>query len=606
MARGGYVPDWQRALIALSATVVLTVVVLALYWARSIFIPIALAVFLAFVMSPVVSRLQRRGLGRTPAVVVTVGLAVLLSVGAGGAIAQQIVWLSQEITQPERAEAFKAKLVQARNALNGDGGGRLGQLLDDVSLILFPKPTAGPAPTPVVIQSESPQWLAQVEAYISPATEVVGQGAFAFILTVFMLLKKEDLRNRMIRLTGHGKVTTTTKAVDDASRRISRYLLRQLVVNTTFGTIIAAGLFVLGVKLALLWGAIAALMRYVPYIGTWIGLVPPTLFSLTMSDGWGQPTAVLALFLGLEAVCNNLVEPYVYGASMGLSEVAQLTAAAFWAFLWGPVGLVLSGPLTVCLLVLGKYVSRFRYFEILLGDEPVLEPRVAFYQRLAARDQDEASAIAQGAVAESTPAAVFDQIIVPALCLARRDEEDGDLSRDELGFAVRAAREIGEEVIAAGPPESADADRRVRVMLCPARGEVDHVGVELLANLLDPKRWEVEVTAPEILASELLDRIEEFLPAAVVIGSLPPGGVSHTRYLVARIRSKFPELKLVVGRWGRGEEFPDGPTELRGADWVDSTLAETIKRLTGWYGVFTAEERAGKNPLVGTAGASPR
>ncbi|MDB5308348.1 MAG: tqsA 2 [Gemmataceae bacterium] len=612
MARGGYLPDWQRALIALSATVVFTIVVLALYWARTIFIPIALAIFLTFVLSPVVYRLQRRGLGRTTAVVATVALAILLTTAAGVVVTQQVMKLSNDITQPERAAAFKTKIAEAKNTLTGDGNSRLGQLVDDVSSIVFAKPGGGQTPTPVVIQSESPQWLAQLESSISPATEILGQGAFAFILTVFMLLRREDLRNRMIRLTGHGKVTTTTKAVDDASRRISKYLLMQLVVNTTFGVVITVGLLLLGVKLALLWGVIATLMRYIPYIGTWIGLIPPTLFSLAMSEGWTQPILVLALFLGLEAVCNNLVEPRLYGQSMGLSEVAQLVAAGFWAFLWGPVGLILSGPLTVCLLVLGKYVSRFQYLEILLGDEPVLEPKVVFYQRLTARDQDEAAQIALAAAAEADPATVFDGIIIPALCLAKRDQADGDVSAEDVRFVVRAAREIGEEVAAANPPEPTEADHRVRVLLCPARDEADRVGVDLLAALLNPTRWEIEVTADEILASELLIRIGEVRPVAVVIGSLPPGGVAHTRYLVARVRARFPDLKVIIGRWGKSEDFPDDPAQPGvGADWVDTTLADTRKRLNEWYAVFTAsevaddagEERHGKNQLLGTAAA---
>jgi predicted PurR-regulated permease PerM len=640
MARGGYIPDWQRALIALSATVVLSTVVLALYWAQSIFIPIALAVFMTFVLSPVVSRLQHRGLGRTPAVILTVGLAVLVAGGAGTLIAQQLSNLAGELARPDRAEEIKKKVAEAKDRVTGGQESKFGQLVEDVTNVLFPKPAktrndqeaagvavAGGAavaghgqqpdspfahagkPVPVVVETEG-SWLSRAGAYASPAVEFVGQATFAFILTVFMLLKKEDLRNRMIRLTGHGKVTTTTKAVDDASRRVSKFLFAQLMLNASFGLIIVVGLYLAGVEYAVLWGAIAFLMRYVPYIGTWVGLLPPTVFAFAMYPEVWKPVAVLALFGVLELLCNNIFEPLLYGKSMGLSEVAQLVAAAFWAFLWGPIGLVLSGPLTVCLLVLGKYVSRFQYFEILLGDEPVLEPRVAFYQRLAARDQDEASDIARAALGDDGRAAMFDDVIIPALCLAKRDEDDGDLSADDKKFIVKAAREIGEEVAAEAAPEPSEtAEHRVRVLLCPARDEVDFVGVELLGALLDPGRWEVEVSAAEILASELLARIDEFQPAAVVIGAVPPGGLSHTRYLVARLRARFPDLKVVIGRWGRGEDFPDEPAQPggAGADWTDTTLAQTRKRLNDWYGVFTAEaepDAAEKPALVGTAAAS--
>src|SRR5262249_20839297 len=204
------------------------------------------------------------------------------------------------------------------------------------------------------------------------------------------------------------------------------------------------------VPYCILWGFIATLMRYVPYIGTWVGLIPPVLYSVAIAPewggGWGQPLAVLALFLGLEAICNNIVEPLVYGKSMGLSEVAQLVAAAFWMFLWGPIGLILSGPLTVCLLVLGRHVRQFEFFVVLLGDKPALEPQVAFYQRLAARDQDEAAEVAVEVAKETSPDQAFDTVVVPALCLARRDRDDGKLEPADLQFVVTAAREVAEEV----------------------------------------------------------------------------------------------------------------------------------------------------------------
>lgn len=467
-----------------------------------------------------------------------------------------------------------------------------------------------------MVESASPSWMAQAETYATPALEVVGQTAFAFLLTVFMLLKREDLRNRMIRLTGSGKVTTTTKAVDDASRRVSRFLLTQLMLNTGFGVVILVGLLAQGVEYAFLWAVIAFFMRYVPYIGTWIGVIPPVLYALAMSEGprwWWEPVGVVVLFIGLELVCNNVFEPLLYGPSMGLSEVAQLVAAGFWAFLWGPIGLVLSGPLTTCLLVLGKYVSRFEYLDVLLGDEPVLEPKVAFYQRLAARDPDEAADIALKQAREADPVTVFDRVVVPALCLAKRDEADGDLSAEDLKFAVRAAREVAELVLAEAPKPPAEAapDARVPVLLVPARDEVDHAGVDLLAHLLDPARWQVEVAPDEMLASELLARIEATRPAAVVIGSLPPGGMAHTRYLAARVRARFPETKIVVGRWGRDAEFADDGEKAGapgGADAVEPTLAETVRRLGGWYAQFSAgpaepAAAAAKPRAVGTAGA---
>ena len=610
MPNAGFVPPWQRSVIALSTTFVFAIIVLALFFARSIFIPIALAVFFTFVLTPMVIRLQHRGLGRIGSVAVVVTASVLLSVGTGVVLAQQVANLSDEITQPERAEAFKAKIARSKESMNRDGGNHLGRLIQDVSGILLPNPTSG-EPVPVTMQPDSSAILGRMEAYLAPTAQILAQAAFTFILTIFMLLRREDLRNRMIRLTGHGKVTTTTKALDDGSRRISSYLLAQLIVNACFGLLIAIGLKVVGLKLVLLWGAIAFLMRYIPYLGAWIGLLPPTLFSLVMSDGWAQPIAVLAIFVVLEAIVSNFVEPLVYGRSMGISEVAQLVAAAFWAFLWGPIGLILAGPLTACLLVLGKHVSRFEYFSILLGDEPVLAPDVMFYQRLTARDQDEASELAHQALDEKGALAVYDAIIVPALCLAKRDHKDGDFSSEVLSQMVNAAREVADELVVSQPVEPTVTDRRVRILLCPARDEADHVAVELLASTLDHGRWEVQVAATDMLASELLTRIETYRPSALIVGSLPPGEMSHTRYLVTRVRSKFPDLKLIVGRWGRGGDFLAETTaaERTGADWMDSTMVETHKRLADWFAVFSAQDSEGQerpwNPnAIGTPNAS--
>ncbi len=600
--------DWQRALVALTATVIGTVLVALLFWARSIFIPVTLAIFLAFVLTPVVNRLQRRGLGRTTAVIATVGLVVLTTLGVGTVLAYQFQQLTGKLD--EQRESIKQKIRGAKEWVGAGGESRIGTLIKEVEEIIAPKPTNS---NTVIVESAAPSVSAQWGGYLDPAAEVLGQTAFTFILTVFMLLKREDLRNRMIRLLGSGKVTTTTKAVDDASQRISKYLLSQLMVNTVFGLIITVAMFALGVDYAILWGFIATLMRYVPYIGTWIGLIPPVLFSFATAPawggGWGQPIAVFLVFMSLELFCNNIVEPKLYGQSMGLSEVAQLVAAAFWSFLWGPIGLILSGPLTVCLLVLGRHVRQFDFFVVLLGDEPALEPQVAFYQRLAARDQDEAADVALEVAREKSPEAALDEVVVPALCLAKRDNEAGDLDAADLRFVVAGAREVAEEVAELRVQTAVPGDARVRVLICPARDEAEHVAAEVFALTLDPARWEVKVAGDETLASELVEKAAEFRPAVVLIATMPPGGVSHARYLLARLRQRFPEVKLLVGRWGVDATSVDPRSEaIKNNDGVDRTLAETRKRLSELHATLATNggdfaDRPAKTELVGTAGA---
>lgn len=589
--------DWQRALVTLSATVVAVVAVTALYVARSVFIPIALAIFLAFILGPVVTRLQRRGLNRTLAVILTVGIVMSGTAGVGVLVAQQVGRLAQ--TLPDRAEAIKAKVAEAKAWVTGDEASRFGNFVDEMTALVTPPHE--PRQT-VVIEPANSALGERFNVYLSPAVEFLGQAAFAFVLTVYMLLRREDMRNRMIRLLGGGKITTTTKAADEASRRISRYLFMQLLLNSGFGLVVTVGLFAMGVDYALLWGFIAGIMRYVPYIGTPAGLIPPVLYSFATSTGLAQPLGVLALYVVLEVICNNVFEPWLYGSSMGLSEVAQLVAAAFWAFLWGPMGLILSGPLTTCLLVLGKYASKFKFLDVLLGDEPALPPHVAFYQRLAARDQDEAADIALKEVAGHGPDAAFDTVVVPALCMARRDAEDGDLEDAALRNIVRGAREVANEIDDLRPVVAKSGDRTpVKVLVVPARDEAEHVAADGLAGALDPAAWDVRVLGDEMLASELVTQVDEFRPAVVVLVSLAPGGLSHARYLVSRLRARHPGVQIVFGRWGdAADEGVTVKTEgIKGVDGVGRTLAETVTRLAEMAPVLAAAAAKAAKPVAG-------
>lgn len=593
--------DWQRALVALATVTIGALVLAALYFGRQVLIPVALAAFLTFVLSPLVTRLQRAGLGRTISVLATVGLVLLLVLGVGAALAMQITQLAE--TLPDKKDTIVQKVLAAKSWFTGNGSSRFGELVNDVSQTIAPdKPGFA-----ITVQHKESSLASQLSGYVNPVAMLLVQLAFTFILCVFMLLHRQDLRSRVIRLIGSRKITTTTRAVDDASRRISRYLLNQALLNASYGSIVALGTFLLGLDYSLLWGVLAAFMRYVPYLGTWIGLIPPLLYSVATAPdwggGWGQPLGVLALFATLELVCNNLIEPRLYGKSMGVSEVAQLISVAFWAFLWGPIGLILAGPLTVCLLVLGRHVKRFEAFAVLLGDEPALPPCVAFYQRLAARDQDEAAEIAMTAAADGQADEVLDTVIAPALCQARHDLEDGDLDTADFQFAMRAAREIAEQVNELREPWQGNGDdERVRVLVCPMRDEADHAAADLFAMSLNPRRWEVKVTGDETLASEVLELVETFQPHAVVLAVLPPGGVSHTRYVQARLRRHHPDLPVLIGRWGCNAETP-----VQNAESIDRAMAGTRKRLADQRPQLMARPASAseKNRIPETIGTTP-
>jgi hypothetical protein len=455
-------------------------------------------------------------------------------------------------------------------------------------------------PAEVVMQPESPAWLTSLPMLLGRMAEALGGLAMAMVLLVFMLLKREDLRNRLIRLAGYGRMTSTTKALDDAGQRISRYLLMQLIVNGSFGLTIGIGLLAIGVPYAILWGFLGFMLRYIPYIGPWIAAMVPILLSLAVFEGWMQPLLVIGLFLVIELITNNVIEPRLYGRSIGVSTVALLVAAAFWAFLWGPIGLVLSSPLTVCLMVLGKYVPRLQFLNVLLGDEPVLAPDVLYYQRLLACDQDEATDLALSHVKASSREQVYDELLVPALNWVKRDREREELTEADEQFVLRATGEILEDLgerhaagnEAEGHLTSTEAETKICILACPAHDQADRLALVMLQQLLGPTKWSVEVTAVETLTSELVVQVAEDEPRVVCIGALPPGGLAHTRYLCKRLRARFPTIKILVGRWGLKGNLETNRQQLQeaGADLTATTLLETRSQLTSLLPVLAHEQ----------------
>jgi predicted PurR-regulated permease PerM len=604
---------WQRALIVLTTTVVAALAVGTLYWAQVVLIPLALAVFLTFLLSAPVLALQRRGLGRVSSVLVVVIIACLLLSGVCWVVGVQMSNMVGEL--PKHAKIIVQKVQSVRDAADkwmSRGGG----LWQEVSGELKPRvpeadenapPDEGkipPAVKPlrVVVEPDSTAWLSRLP-HVGSVLEPLGAAVLTVVLAIFMLLKREDLRNRFISLAGHGRMTVTTKAVDDAGSRISRFLFMQVIINAGYGLVWGIGLRLIGVDYALLWGFIAALARYVPYVGTPLASLMPIALSTIMYEGWTHVILVVVLLIVMELVTANAIEPLLFGQSIGVSEVALLLAAAFWAFLWGPIGLVLSGPLTVCLVVLGRYVPQLEFFSVLLGDEPALEPHVASYQRLLARDQDEAEGLVRTHAKTAPAEQVFDDLLVPSLNYVKRDHERDLLSDEDDQFVLRVTREIIEDLgerqarvdaTAGGARAKTPAAERVLVMGFPARDQADGLALEMLAHTLDPNRWVMEILSNDMLVSQMVELAEEKKPAIFCIASLPPGGMAHTRYLCKRLRGQLPDLKIVVGRWGQksGADEIEGILHEAGADLVATTLLETRDQMTAWLPVLVHEKQA--------------
>ncbi len=600
MAKSDPAPGWQRAIIVLASTVIGVVAVGALYWVQEVFIPLVVAVLLAFLLNPVVRSLQRRGLNRVPSVIAVVVLAGVLMGCIGWLVTQQISGLVEGL--PAYTSNIKHKIRTVRGLGHG---GRLERMIEDLADELNPRPGMEEAPDDqrdgesipvprrlanVVVEPQSPLWLSWLSRFLTPALASVGGVALAIVLVIFMLLGREDLRSRFLRLMGQGRLSSTTKAIDEASQRISRFLLMQLMVNSTYGVIIATGLYWVGIDYPVLWGFLAGSLRYVPYVGAVTATSFPLIFSLAMFDGWWRPVSVIGLFLPLELVTGNFIEPRLYRQSIGVSEVALLTAAAFWAWLWGPIGLILSAPLTVVLVVLGKHVPNLEFLDVLLGDQPALDPHVMLYQRLLARDQDEATEMVLNQAKGESAENLYDELLVPLLSTTRRDYERNLLVAADETFIHQTTREfledLGERQGSALPTEGVlgatdHPIQKSRLIAFPARDEADRLALEMLCQVLDPQKWDVEVVAVATLTSELIEHVGRENQLLICIGSLPPGGLAHTRYVCKRLRRRFPQIRIVVGRWGLKSNREENETQLRdaGADYVEMTLVDARNRL---------------------------
>ncbi len=585
---------------SLGPFIVLTSVALVtvlLWWAQAVVIPIALATLLTFLLAPVVQFLQKWRLNRIAAVTVVVTVAALLLAGMLWAVVLQSDHLAEAIPEYERNLEEKIRDLGA-NGRNGffskvsDAAARISRTIRE-NLPVSEGSSTHVQPVEVV-NGEGPLSPATLWGLIGSLLEPIATAGLVVVLVVYMLIRREDLRDRLISLLGRGRLTATTKALDEAGQRISRYLLAQLIVNGSFGAAVGIGLFLIGIPYAFLWGLLAAILRYIPYLGPWLAALLPLGLSLLAQEGWTAPLAVLALFLTLELISNMIMEPWFYGKNIGVSEAMALISIAFWTWLWGPMGLMLAMPLTVCMAVLGRYVPFLTFFDTLLSDQPPLSPAASFYQRLLAHDEDEALEIAESFLKDHALEGAFDELIVPAMIAARRDVDSHQLTADERAWILGAVGEIAEQLsgfdraksasdgaLANSPSDSPASVDRPLLLGVPARDVTDEAAMRLLERLFDAHRSDWQAVRSVTLSSELVALVQERQPQAVCISALPPGGLSHARYLCLRLRAANPQLKIVVGRWGLVAPA-DKNRELllaAGADYVGLSLAETQKQI---------------------------
>jgi predicted PurR-regulated permease PerM len=541
----------QQRLITLASSVI---VIAALYLAKQVLIPFALAVLLSFLLAPVVARLQRWGVPRIPAVVTAVLLVFAITGAVGWLVANQAREVGSQL--PQYRENIRSKAEALRDRLEKPFR-QARETVKDLRTDLVPeeKPTAA-QPQAVRVVAEAPTPWKVLGDLLNPLLGIVTTAAMVLLFAFVILLRREDLRDRFIRLAGNGQIYVTTQALNEASAKVSSYLARQLLLNGLHGAMVAIGLLLIGLPNALLWGLIAALLRFIPYAGPWISATFPFLMSVAISEGWTQPLLVIGLIAVLELVSNNFLEPWIYGKGTGISPLALLVSALFWTWLWGPVGLFLATPLTVCLVVMGKYVPQFHFLYLLFGDAPVLPPPARLYQRLLAGDQDEAWTVVKEALSAQPLVEVYDTVILPALAMAEHDRQRGTLDseagahiRESLELLLSELREtrLPDNVAAESAPPTALRDLRVLVM--PARNAADALAAALLRHVLE--RDGVQVTSSPLaeLAGETLAEFEQHPADVVCISAVPPSRFMHVRYLCKRLTGRFPDLEIVVGMW---------------------------------------------------------
>ncbi len=549
----------------------LALAVACLYWASVVFIPIVIAVLLAFLLSPLVARVQRTGLARGASVALVVVFALGIALALGWGLMSQVSTFAEDL--PRYSRTITRKISELQRVSKGGALEKVEDTAKDVMKQIDKGSATAEKPVPVVVSTPNPLW------HLPNLVKHVTTGFMVLVLVLFMLIQQRELRARVIRLFGYDRMAVTTHLLDEAGSRISRYLLMQTAINSCFGLGIGLGLFFIGLPFALALGCMAAVLRFLPYVGAWLAAMMPIALSLAVFDGWTKPLLILGLFLVTELSVAFVIEPLLYGRSAGVSAIALLAGAGFWTWLWGAVGLALAVPLTVCLVVTSRAVAGLEFIEVLLSDDPPVEPHLVFYQRLLAGDAVDAGNLVAETARATSLAAAFDRIVAPALARARQDHETEQLTQEEFASILAVVRDIIERTAMSRDEEATPDPARgaaPRVTGCPARDEVDALGLAMLARLLAPAGCEMSIAPAGGLVGEALALMEEMeAPALVCVGAVGVAGRGRMRHIVKRLRVSQPDTAILATRWGAGT----GPAvradlTTAGADEIATSLAE--------------------------------
>ncbi|WP_158615408.1 AI-2E family transporter [Acidipila sp. EB88] len=622
------------------------------YFARPLLIPLALALTFSFLLAPLVSRLEAIRLRRTVSVLLVIFAATAMVAGIVWLVAGQLLTVVNDL--PSHAPNIRAKLdkthVPAQSAL-----GQALVSMEGLSHEFSSNPEqqdaqqrsltntatararsaagreaarkaastghAADPPVPVVIVQTPASESAYLGQVLRPVAGPLGTAGMVLIFTIYMLIKREDLRNRLLLLAGMGRLNLVSHALDDAAARISRYLIANVAVNTGFGIVFAGGLYAIGVPYAFLWGALLALLRTVPYIGPLVGGSLPAIFALIYFPTWWQSLCTIALIGLLEILVSNFLEPWLYGAHTGISELALVAMAIVWTLLWGWPGLALSTPLTVCLIVIGRTMPQMSFLHILLGDDAELAPEARFYERMLAFDNVEAHNVAERFLAQRnpgrgagsngaeqrTPLELYDTVLLPAIALAENDRHKGVLREDRASFFMQSVAELVSELTtysiktpgaaASALPLSGAADASLAqalreqsccpVVCIPASDQADEIAATMLAQILEAAGHKTLLLPSSALTPELLARFASEPQTSLFISALPPFAFADAQALYQRLRAALPKNPILVGMWcsqGEADLLRSRFGMIRERDTVATTLDAALHVLHGQEG----------------------
>jgi predicted PurR-regulated permease PerM len=614
-------PDVRKlgaSALVLETMAVVLVAVSVLYFARDVIMPLALALLLSFALGPLVLSLRRWHFGRVPSVVAAVSLAFAVITGIGALIGSQLAQLANDL--PLYRYNMTEKVQSLRQTALGSGTfGPLSGMLNDLGNEItksaeapdkpFSRQGTTPQPAgqelqaiPVEIRQSPSTPLEVIKAVLGPLLHPLATAGIVGVFVVFFLLQREDLRDRFIRLAGPRDLNRTTQALDDGARRLSRYLLMQSGINACFGLLIGVGLWFIGVPNPALWGVLAMLLRFVPYIGPVIAAAFPLAVSFAVDPGWSMLFWTLGLFLVIEPLVGQVIEPILYGTSTGLSPVAVIVAAAFWTWIWGPVGLLVSTPLTLCLVVLGRHVDRLKFLSVLFGDQPALTPEESFYQRVLADDSDEALLQAEQFLKNARLVDYYDQVAIKGLAFAQLDVNRGTLKHDQRMDLKKAVDEIIEDLsdhdddlppavhegqaTAVQRPTSTVDDiapgwRENAVICIAGRGSLDEAAAGMLAQLLKNQGIGARVVATDSVSVGGILQLDVTGVQMACLSYLEAGGLTSARYLVRRLRRKLPHGIILVGFWTLNDEQIISRAALQAtcADLIVTSLGEAVRQV---------------------------